>query len=209
MSTNTETTTTATITTTTPVSQDPEFQVPEDTVLTTTQDAESQSPITRVIVIAIDHSTHSQQAFYWALKNFLRKENDLVVLVNVRSIPTVPGPYGKLPGPYAAIGASYMDFSEVVTSLEEQHRLNSHALLQEFASKLKAQNVPIAMKGDARDEIVRKVAELNADALVIGSRGLGALRRTLLGSVSDYCSHNCHCSVIIVKERVDQKDQKQ
>ncbi|CAG8526419.1 10450_t:CDS:2 [Funneliformis mosseae] len=195
MSNNTETTT---ATSTTQVS---ESTVPEDTVLTTTQDAESKSPITRVVVIAIDHSTHSQQAFYWALKNFLRKENDLVVLVNVRSIPTVPGPY-------AAIGASYMDFSEVVTSLEEQHRLSSHSLLQDFASKLKAQNFAckaIAMKGDARDEIVRKVAELNADALVIGSRGLGALKRTLLGSVSDYCSHNCHCTVIIVKERVEQK----
>ena len=33
------------------------------------------------------------------------------------------------------------------------------------------------MRGDARDEIVRKVSELNADALILGSRGLGALKR--------------------------------
>lgn len=51
---------------------------PEDTVLTTTQDAEAQSPITRVVAIAIDQSPHSQQAFDWALKNFLRKDSDLV-----------------------------------------------------------------------------------------------------------------------------------
>ncbi|GBB87936.1 hypothetical protein RclHR1_14430001 [Rhizophagus clarus] len=171
----------------------------QDTVLTTTQDAETQSPITRVVVIAIDQSSHSHQAFDWSVNNFLRKESDLVVLVNVRPIPSIPGPY--------AIGASYMDFSEVVTSIEEQHRIASHSLLQDFAAKLKAQNFAckaIAMRGDARDEIVRKVAELNSDALIIGSRGLGVLKRTILGSVSDYCSHHCHCTVIIVKERQDE-----
>jgi len=33
------------------------------------------------------------------------------------------------------------------------------------------------MRGDARDELVRKVDELNAEALVIGSRGLGVFKR--------------------------------
>ncbi|CAG8691185.1 10386_t:CDS:2, partial [Dentiscutata erythropus] len=144
-----------------------------DTILTSAQDAESQTPISRVIVIAIDQSEHSQHAFDWAIKNFLRKDSDLVVLVNVRPVPMVPGPY-------AAIGASYMDFTEVITSLEEQHRVSSHTLLQEFAAKLKNQGFAckaIAMRGDARDEIVRKVSEVNADALIVGSRGLGALKR--------------------------------
>ncbi|CAJ0909233.1 2394_t:CDS:2 [Entrophospora sp. SA101] len=87
----------------------------------------SQTPITRIVVIALDHSSNSQQAFDWSLKNFLRKETDLAVLVNVRQIPTVPVPYaGK---------------NEVVTSLEEQHRINSHTLLQEYAAKLKSHNV--------------------------------------------------------------------
>ena len=33
------------------------------------------------------------------------------------------------------------------------------------------------MKGDPRDEIVRKTGELNADVVVLGSRGLGILKR--------------------------------
>ncbi|CAG8521800.1 13424_t:CDS:2 [Ambispora leptoticha] len=166
-----------------------------DHIPTSDQNAQSQSQITRVIVIAIDHSSHSQYAFDWAVKNLLRKETDLAVLINVRPIPSIPGPY--------AIGATYMDFGEVIASVEEQHRASSHQLLQDYALKLKEQNFAckaIAMRGDARDEIVRKVGEVNADALVIGSRGLGALKRTILGSVSDYCSHVCHCTVIIVKE---------
>ena len=64
---NTETTTSQT-----------QAQTPNDTVLTTEQDAEAQSPITRVVAIAIDHSEHSQQAFDWSIENFLRKESDLV-----------------------------------------------------------------------------------------------------------------------------------
>jgi nucleotide-binding universal stress UspA family protein len=35
--------------------------------------------------------------------------------------------------------------------------------------------------------------------LIIGSRGMGAFKRTFLGSVSDYCVHHCHCPVIIPK----------
>ena len=57
--------------------QPPQIHV-EDTELTTAQDAESQTPITRTVVIALDHSSHSQQAFEWSMKNFLRKETDLV-----------------------------------------------------------------------------------------------------------------------------------
>ncbi|RHZ43526.1 hypothetical protein Glove_1033g25 [Diversispora epigaea] len=171
---------------------------PEDTVLTTDHDANApNTAITRVVVIAIDQSNYSHFAFDWALKNFLRKESDLVVLVNVRSIPMTP-----------AIGASYMNFSEIISTLEDQQRQESHTLLHKFASKLKTEKFSfkaIAMRGDARDEIVRKVFELNADALILGSRGLGAIKRILLGSVSDHCIHNCHCTVIIVREHLEKK----
>ncbi|CAG8816248.1 13927_t:CDS:2, partial [Dentiscutata erythropus] len=147
--------------------------VTTDTVITSAQDAELQTQVSRVVVIAIDQSEHSQNAFDWAVKNFLRKDSDLVILVNVRPLTTTPGPY-------ATIGASYMDLSEVAVSLEEQHRVNSHTLLRKFAEKLKSHDFAckaIAMQGDAREEIVRKVTELNANALIVGSRGLGALKR--------------------------------
>ncbi|CAG8665571.1 7072_t:CDS:2 [Ambispora leptoticha] len=130
-----------------------------DQILTSDQDAK-HSQISRVFVIAIDHSSHSQYAFDWAVKNILRKETDLVVLINVRPIPSIPGPY--------TIGATYMDFSEMITTVEEQQPPTFAGFCFEIESA-----EPIAMRGDARDEIVRKVTEVNADALVIGSRGLG------------------------------------
>jgi nucleotide-binding universal stress UspA family protein len=42
------------------------------------------------------------------------------------------------------------------------------------------------MRGDPREEIVNKVEEVKADVLVIGSRGMGALSRLLVGSISDH-----------------------
>lgn len=50
----------------------------EDTVLTSDHDAVSLNKLTRVVVIAIDQSNFSHYAFDWAVKNFLRRETDLV-----------------------------------------------------------------------------------------------------------------------------------
>ncbi len=41
----------------------------------------------RTILIALDHSTHSEYALQWALKNFIRVDGgDLVVLTTVREV---------------------------------------------------------------------------------------------------------------------------
>lgn len=34
--------------------------------------------------------------------------------------------------------------------------------------------------------------------IVMGSRGIGTIRRTFLGSVSDYCVHHAHIPVAVV-----------
>jgi len=37
------------------------------------------------------------------------------------------------------------------------------------------------------------------DTVACGSRGMGAMGRAVLGSVSDYLVHNAACSVVVVK----------
>ena len=44
------------------------------------------------------------------------------------------------------------------------------------------------------------VDELSAEVIVMGSRGLGGIKRALLGSVSDHVVRNAHCSVLITRE---------
>ena len=47
--------------------------------------------------------------------------------------------------------------------------------------------------------IVNKANEEHAQMVVMGTRGMGAVRRTLMGSVSDYVVHHAHCPVLICR----------
>jgi nucleotide-binding universal stress UspA family protein len=53
--------------------------------------------------------------------------------------------------------------------------------------------------GDPRAEIVRQAEEWRADLIVLGARGLGRVKRFLLGSVSDWIASHAHCAVLVVK----------
>jgi len=51
--------------------------------------------------------------------------------------------------------------------------------------------------------IVHVATEANASMIVVGSRGLGTLRRTLIGSVSDYIIHHSDMAVVVVPAKPD------
>ncbi|MFF5782994.1 universal stress protein [Streptomyces virginiae] len=54
-------------------------------------------------------------------------------------------------------------------------------------------------------EVLLSEAE-GAEALVVGSRGMGGFRRTLLGSVSQQCALHATCPVVIVRGNVEVTD---
>jgi nucleotide-binding universal stress UspA family protein len=53
--------------------------------------------------------------------------------------------------------------------------------------------------GDPDKEIIRTAEGLGVGLIVIGSRGLGAISRTLIGSVSESVVRHAHCPVLIVR----------
>ena len=53
--------------------------------------------------------------------------------------------------------------------------------------------------GKAAVEIVDLAEELGAGLVVVGSRGLGGIRRALMGSVSDSVVRHAHCPVLVVR----------
>jgi hypothetical protein len=51
-------------------------------------------------------------------------------------------------------------------------------------------------------EVITRVAHQEKSSLiVIGSRGLSKLKRTIQGSVSDYVLHHAHCPVIVWRQQ--------
>ena len=55
--------------------------------------------------------------------------------------------------------------------------------------------------GEPAATICRRARELNTDLIVVGSRGLNAIKRLVLGSVSAAVSNGASCSVLVVRER--------
>ena len=53
--------------------------------------------------------------------------------------------------------------------------------------------------GSPANDLVDYAKEINADLIVMGTRGLGGLRGKLLGSVSQYVLHHSHCPVLVCK----------
>ena len=60
--------------------------------------------------------------------------------------------------------------------------------------------------GERRDQaIIHLAEELGAGLIVMGSRGLGGVRRALIGSVSDSVVRHAHCPVMIVRPEKKQR----
>jgi nucleotide-binding universal stress UspA family protein len=59
----------------------------------------------------------------------------------------------------------------------------------------------LVSEGDPAREIVRIAEDRDVDLVVVGARGLGALERFLLGSVSETVLHHAGRPVLIVRER--------
>ncbi len=55
------------------------------------------------------------------------------------------------------------------------------------------------MSGRADEEIIFLAEGVEADLVVVGSRGLGGIRRARLGSVSDSVVRHAHCPVLVVR----------
>jgi len=68
----------------------------------------------------------------------------------------------------------------------------------ETAADIGAEVSTHQLAGDPADALLSLCDDLDADLLVVGSRGMHGARRFLLGSVSSRCAHHADRSVLIV-----------
>lgn len=88
--------------------------------------------------------------------------------------------------------------------LQQQFEQMSRRVLDTQAEKVREAGGTIAQAhlrmGKAPTEIVDLAEELGAGVVVLGSRGLGGIRRALMGSVSDSVVRHAHCPVLVVRK---------
>ena len=53
--------------------------------------------------------------------------------------------------------------------------------------------------GDPAEALLETAANLAADLVVVGNKGMSGMKRFVKGSVPNTVAHNCHCDVLIVE----------
>jgi len=109
----------------------------------------------------------------------------------VAAFPTIP-PYEM-----AKMRAELpTEFHDVLSpDMDAQVRLNE----ADSALSTAIAMVPHERSGDAADAILDVAETVNADLIVVGARGAGAIGRFLRGSVSTKVAHHSPCDVLIVE----------
>ncbi|XP_031381747.1 universal stress protein A-like protein isoform X1 [Punica granatum] len=169
------------------------------------------------VMVALDESDGSFYALRWTLDHLFRgrtlEENDRlgrVTVVHVQQpfqqyvFPAGPGgsvrpcSHLRCTYTYAAFYASSAVVESVKKAQEENATFILSRALQMCREKLvKAES--LIMNGDPKDMLCQATEQMHMDLLVVGSRGLGMIKRAFLGSVSDYCAHHAKCPILIVK----------
>ncbi|KAJ2996136.1 hypothetical protein HDV02_006772 [Globomyces sp. JEL0801] len=149
----------------------------------------------RLIVIAIDHSEHADTTIQFALDGFINPNTDKVMLLNVR-----PSLQNHL---YLELGYHHTPHisPENIQKLVQYEGKRSVELLNKKAALFLEKNIKIgaySLVGDARYALEEKINELHPSCVLVGSRGLGVIQSTILGSVSKYLLHHLNYPVTLV-----------
>ena len=92
----------------------------------------------------------------------------------------------------------------------EQLRKQAEDILNEQVEKIEQSRGKVAEKHlriaerYRAQQIVQVAEDIGAGLIVMGSRGLGGLRRALIGSVSDSVVRHAHCPVMVVRPEKEQ-----
>ena len=102
------------------------------------------------------------------------------------------------------VGMGPLEIADIPGPAQEELNQEAQRLLNAQARWIEANGGAVAEAhlriGKPEEEIVSQAEELGAGLIVIGSRGLGGIRRALMGSVSDSVVRHAHCPVLVVRE---------
>lgn len=144
------------------------------------------------ILLAVDGSSGSETAIQEIVRRPWGTNSELKV-ITVAEIPIMPvvEPWGPPHNYFAVLERAAYEAATVVLekALARLKRIATDSL--KISSEV--------LQGPPAQTIVEEAERWGADLIVMGSRGLGAWSRLLLGSVSNSVVHHAKCSVEIVR----------
>lgn len=138
------------------------------------------------ILVATDGSANSERALLEAKKYAEHSGGNLTILNIIK-------PLGYTTWGYQTI--SIEETNETLEKEGEKLLKNSLQLFEDFKGEVNAK----FRRGNPADEILNEAEEGDYDLIIMGSRGLGAFSRTILGSVSNKVLNHTKRNVLIVK----------
>jgi len=142
--------------------------------------------IGKVILVAVDSSEYANSVSREAARLSLEMKAD-VVMLSVVPIPAIPAEEGEIDEDY---------LKEQELELEAVHRRLIDTYFAKGSGLLVESKI---LHGDPADKIVKYADQVDADLVMIGTRGRGKFASVLLGSVSEKVAHHSKRSVLIVK----------
>ncbi|THG09256.1 hypothetical protein TEA_011781 [Camellia sinensis var. sinensis] len=149
--------------------------------------------------VGMDYSATSKLALQWTFDNLI-EAGDLVVVIDVlspKSDPTNKQLFEDTGSPLIPLE----EFREI--NVCKKYGLTPDAevldILHTMSKTKGAKAVAKVYWGDPREKLCDSVENLKLDSIVVGSRGLGAIKRVFLGSVSNHVVQNATCPVTVVK----------
>jgi nucleotide-binding universal stress UspA family protein len=140
------------------------------------------------ITVGVDGSNHSRRALSWAIKEAGRRNVPLTVLT-VHHDPVRPatGIYWAVP--------DYPESSADLTVARQEVREWADKVASEIGATAPEIRV-VVVTGEPAIQLI--AASLDADLLVVGSRGGGPVAAHIMGSVSSKVAHHAACPVVVI-----------
>ncbi len=144
------------------------------------------------ILLPVDGSEYSSKAIDY-VADLAKKYDSKVVLIHAYQVPV------EIQDRAVPFGGSVAGIVEI-----ENYLLQCGERLLEKASSGLEERYPdisiatVLKEGKAGSVIEESVENEDYDLIVMGRRGLGAIRSYIFGSVSTYVMHHCKCPLFIV-----------
>ncbi|KAG6398631.1 hypothetical protein SASPL_140098 [Salvia splendens] len=160
------------------------------------------------IGVAVDFSPCSKKALKWAVDNVARS-GDHLILISVSPEGNYEEGEMQLWEATGSLGDDVFRKALIpLSEFSEPHLMKKYGVspdaetLDIVSTAARQHGIIVVLKiywGDAREKLVEAVDNIPLDSIVIGNRGLGKLKRAIMGSVSNFVVNNASCPVTVVK----------